>query len=89
MSSLYSKSVPEMQTVHLKLPRGLLARLDACIEHEYTTRSEFIRQAIVQKIQPPALQTDVGIFLLTDHQLQELQSALMVERRRRREAKRR
>lgn len=38
------------QTVNLSLPKELLARVDAAAAAEYASRSDFMRQALVERL---------------------------------------
>lgn len=85
--------MPHNKLVHLNIAPALLAEIDRHAKAAHTTRAEFIRQASVEKIR--SLSTSASevlptqpVLLMTDRQLDDFGKALLVERRRRREAKR-
>lgn len=39
-----------VQTINLSLPKELLARVDAAAASEYASRSDFLRQALVERL---------------------------------------
>lgn len=43
------------QTVNITVPRELLKQVDAMAKRDFTTRSDMIRQALLEKIRRPAL----------------------------------
>ncbi|MDB5169736.1 MAG: hypothetical protein JWN82_132 [Candidatus Saccharibacteria bacterium] len=80
--------------IHITLSLELLRALDEHAQQEYVNRCEFVRQAIVEKIRslngpaaplkPEQARVDL---LMTDQQLADMRQALMIEQRRRHEAK--
>lgn len=45
----------QSQTVNITLPKELLKRVDALAKSDYTSRSDIIRQALLDKIRKPRL----------------------------------
>ncbi len=45
----------QSQTVNITLPKELLKRVDALAKSDYTSRSDIIRQALLDKIRKPQL----------------------------------
>ncbi|MFO0970843.1 MAG: ribbon-helix-helix domain-containing protein [Candidatus Saccharimonadales bacterium] len=45
----------QSQTVNITLPKGLLKRVDALAKRDYTSRSDIIRQALLEKIRKAKL----------------------------------
>lgn len=89
----YYSFMPRNQLVHLAIPFELLKAIDKHAGVMHMTRTEFIRQATVEKIRSYSAEAlDIrqpqSILLMTDRQLDDLRSAATVERRRRMEAKR-
>lgn len=71
--------------IHLRLPKELAAKLDAAANQLFIDRSEYIRQAIVEKLRDQhTMPSHEGVnILMTDKQLDELLAILRAERRRR------
>ena len=46
-------STTKSQTINITVPRELLKRVDALAKRDYTSRSDIIRQALLDKIRSP------------------------------------
>lgn len=46
----------DSQTVNITIPKALLKRVDALAKRDYTSRSDIIRQALLDKVRPPRKQ---------------------------------
>lgn len=75
--------------LHLTFATELITQIDQAAAKLYITRSEFIRQATVEKvrqIEPTALPSVDGLnILMTDKQLEEMWGILRRERMRRKQ----
>lgn len=45
----------QSQTVNITIPKALLKQVDALAKRDYTSRSDVIRQALLQRIRQPKL----------------------------------
>lgn len=82
----------QQQLIHIRLRRELLKTLDEHAQQRYTSRTEYIRQAVVEKIRslkPSATNAtpQISLLIMTDAQLDDLHHAVIVERRRRQVAR--
>lgn len=50
----------QSQTINITVPKALLKQVDALAKRDYTSRSDIIRQALLDKIRRPATQDEFG-----------------------------
>lgn len=74
------------QLIHVRIARELLVQTDQAAQKLFVDRSEYVRQAIVEKLRTAqTMPSSVGVnILMSDIQLDELMLILQIERRRRR-----